>query len=504
MGVGGLGWNKTRKQVGPCPPGVPPRPAQRHPCQGVSCEIPWFGRSRSGGIGKHLAPLVVGVGRPATARTPGLTGIQRQLPWRQRPRPCACARAARTNDALRGLVQAGWAVGVLMEQEVLLRKVSLLQACVRGFLVRRQFQRLRAEYETIVGEIEGDLGPLQWTEGRMPRPKFLPQAEPSQKPKGRRPRDTLREETPEATGPGTPHGSPEFQELQCHRSHLAMELLWIQQAINSRKEYLILRQTLSAPEADRTGEQTRTCSNPGGQACGLMPSQPPEEQSCRVRIPREPSHMDDTCQRGGRSRGRRSSERPVTTDQNSIEAESTALCCMSAGPHSLARGHRLTKDPSQGGQALEGGCLQEGQILEEQTTGVLKPRATCSRKARIQLRELFEDPDMKDKCLQWLDPQDSDCQTGRSQALGLSEDPILWERTPAGPEHESMDVRRAKPAKSQTPRNGASTDPDGQGCSSQRTGLWCSRLPETLSPAGSSHTGENQWRDGQWKTGPAG
>lgn len=66
------------------------------------------------------------------ARTPRLTGTQRQLPWRQRARPCACAcaRAARTNDARRGLGQAGWAVGVLMEREVLLRKVSLLQ--VRG------------------------------------------------------------------------------------------------------------------------------------------------------------------------------------------------------------------------------------------------------------------------------------------------------------------------------------------------------------------------------------
>lgn len=49
------------------------------------------------------------------------------------------------------------------------------QACVRGFLVRRQFQSLRAEYEAIVREIEGDLGTLQWTEGWIPRPQFLPQ-----------------------------------------------------------------------------------------------------------------------------------------------------------------------------------------------------------------------------------------------------------------------------------------------------------------------------------------
>ncbi|KAB1268051.1 IQ domain-containing protein C [Camelus dromedarius] len=102
-----------------------------------------------------------------------------------------------------------------MELERLVRKVTTLQvrggqgahdyyptgtfgrdeaACVRGFLVRRQFQSLRAEYEAIVQEIE------------------------------------------EAEGPRLPQSQTELQELQYHRSHLAMELLWLQQAINSRKE----------------------------------------------------------------------------------------------------------------------------------------------------------------------------------------------------------------------------------------------------------------------------
>lgn len=40
----------------------------------------------------------------------------------------------------------------------------------------------------------------------------------------------------EAAGPGLPHSQTELQELQYCRSHLAMELLWLQQAINSRKE----------------------------------------------------------------------------------------------------------------------------------------------------------------------------------------------------------------------------------------------------------------------------
>lgn len=40
----------------------------------------------------------------------------------------------------------------------------------------------------------------------------------------------------EVAGPGLSHSQTELQELQYYRSHLAMELLWLQQAINSRKE----------------------------------------------------------------------------------------------------------------------------------------------------------------------------------------------------------------------------------------------------------------------------
>lgn len=58
------------------------------------------------------------------------------------------------------------------------------QACVRGFLVRRHFQSLQAEYEAVVREIEGDLGTLQWTEGWIPRPQFLPEVVHTQWKKG--------------------------------------------------------------------------------------------------------------------------------------------------------------------------------------------------------------------------------------------------------------------------------------------------------------------------------
>lgn len=39
-----------------------------------------------------------------------------------------------------------------------------------------------------------------------------------------------------------------YEDLQNYRSNLAMELLWLQQAIASRKKYLILKQRLGAPE----------------------------------------------------------------------------------------------------------------------------------------------------------------------------------------------------------------------------------------------------------------
>lgn len=208
-----------------------------------------------------------------------------------------------------------------MEQrEQFLRKVTALQACIRGYLVRRQFLSLRDEYEAVVQEIEGDLGTLRWTEGWVPRPLFLPkkakfhwtrqsgekvpgpeqkqcshipcnepekkavwekkvmkkqgessvtsdslpcrddspwlQDEQSRKPSHKEIRNTSRIKNPDDSGPRLPHSQTQLQELQHHRSNLAMELLWLQQAINSRKEYLILKQTLNSPEVDQTGDKS--------------------------------------------------------------------------------------------------------------------------------------------------------------------------------------------------------------------------------------------------------
>ncbi|XP_075378635.1 IQ domain-containing protein C isoform X2 [Mycteria americana] len=60
----------------------------------------------------------------------------------------------------------------------LLRAVTRLQACVRGYLLRKRFRSLRAEYEEAVREIEGDLSRLEWRGRFLPRPVFVP--EPAQ------------------------------------------------------------------------------------------------------------------------------------------------------------------------------------------------------------------------------------------------------------------------------------------------------------------------------------
>ncbi|KAF7467221.1 Hypothetical predicted protein [Marmota monax] len=346
-----------------------------------------------------------------------------------------------------------------METELLLRKVSALQACVRGFLVRRQFQSLRAEYEAIVQEIEGDLGTLQWTAGRIPRPLFLPEKAKSQlswkagkripSPEkklcshfpykesvkealweemvlkksgessinpGRLPcrddnlwlqveqsRKSSQEETntsrmknSEATGPGPSHSQHEIQELQYHRSHLAMELLWIQQAINSRKEYLILKQTLRSPEAGQTTDEPSMCTDHGGLACEKAWSQPNpllKDQFCRERTAGELDHADDSCQKG-KSQLLKYPESLATVDKITAGAKGRELCYRRVGPQlptpsdSQAGRDRFTKGQNHEGQSFKGACLQQTKFLEDQILRGLKPRSPSSGKARRQLPAL--------------------------------------------------------------------------------------------------------------------
>ncbi|XP_038614570.1 IQ domain-containing protein C [Tachyglossus aculeatus] len=219
----------------------------------------------------------------------------------------------------------------VMEAEELVRRVTALQARVRGWLVRRRFRSLREDYEELVRAIEGHGDLLRWRGRAIPRPVFL-QQKVKTKPVGApevvsqvesgpgggqdQPRAPLDEEperdcadrshgeTPAQLprerhspnrggargpdpGPGdlsswerSRSGAPkdpgseanlsdassvwssatweteaadpraggdrgsypgsqlpsDLPQLQRHRSHLAMELLWLQQAIASRKE----------------------------------------------------------------------------------------------------------------------------------------------------------------------------------------------------------------------------------------------------------------------------
>ncbi|EPQ15217.1 IQ domain-containing protein C, partial [Myotis brandtii] len=383
------------------------------------------------------------------------------------------------------------------------------QACVRGFLVRRQFQSLRAEYEAIVREIEGDLGTLQWTEGWIPRPRFLPQKAKSHRnwkagervPKSeqelwscfpckeperemmlkksgessanseslhrrddsswlrdqqsRKTRKPSQEETeamprmenPEAAGPGLPHSPTELQELQYQRSHLAMELLWIQQAINSRKEYLILKQTLGSPEA-RLDHGGQTCERAGSQ-----PGPPLEDQYYRDRTTGEQDHADDSCWRL-RSQPHKSPERLATTDETTAGAKYRDPNRRRAGSQlptpsdKQAIENRLTKEPHPGEQTFGGICLQLTKPEDQTPTG-LKPKGHCSGKARTQLPTLCVDPNIEDKSPRRSDHKEPNCQRARPRELGLSEDRVNWGGTLA--EHGSLDLWKTKPPRARPP-----------------------------------------------------
>ncbi|XP_054251223.1 IQ domain-containing protein C [Indicator indicator] len=221
----------------------------------------------------------------------------------------------------------------------LIRAVTRLQACVRGYLLRKRFRSLRAEYEEVVREIEGDLSRLEWRGQLLPRPVFVP--EPAQekcsdppeaalgdKASTEKPQEELDTTAPEqdqgcsdvepaaqlqsekelssvgeghavsppnlgadadkgsAKDPSAPAESQDWQEdssissvwdstalepesledclevpledlkelprtrsgLQAYRNHLLMELLWLQQAIASRENYLMLKQSLGTPD----------------------------------------------------------------------------------------------------------------------------------------------------------------------------------------------------------------------------------------------------------------
>ncbi|XP_044769880.1 IQ domain-containing protein C isoform X1 [Neomonachus schauinslandi] len=468
-----------------------------------------------------------------------------------------------------------------MERERLVRRLSVLQACVRGFLVRRHFQSLRDEYEAIVREIEGDLGTLQWTEGWIPRPQFLPakaKSHRTRKPQGRAPnpeqelwssfsckepereavlgevmlkksgessansgsllcggdspwlrdehsrkarnpsqgetRGTSRMENPEAAGLGLPRSQTELQALQYHHNHLAMELLWLQQAINSRKEYLILKQTLTSPEASQPRDKPSVCPDRRAQTCeraGSQTSPPLKNQSYQDRTAREPDHVDD-CWRL-KSPPRKSPERLATTDKTTAGVKYRDPCYRRGGPQlptpsdNQALENRLTKEPDHGEQTFGQTCPQLMTVLRDHTPKGLKPRGYRSEKARTQVPTLCEDPDIEDKSPRRPEHRDPDCQRASPRKLDLSEDCGIWDETSA--EHGGQGLWKTKPPKGQLPsekssRDRTSNEPSHEEGKNQRTVPWRSRPPEKLSLTGSAHMGEDHWRDRPWKTGPPG
>ncbi|XP_005395110.2 PREDICTED: IQ domain-containing protein C [Chinchilla lanigera] len=454
-------------------------------------------------------------------------------------------------------------VGVRMESELVLQKVSALQACVRGFLVRRRFQSLRAEYESIVQEIEGDLGTLQWSAGWIPRPQFppkkakshcpwkatekvpgpeqelqsrIPFKEPEEKAiweekapagetsanpgrlyredsswlqvehskKNRYPSqeetgDTSRTENPEPTSPGLPN-SHQLQELQYHRSHLAMELLWLQQAINSRKEYLILKHTLTSPEAGQTRDEPSLCPDLRGQAYAKAWSQP--HPLLEDGTTGELDLLDDSCQKG-KSQPCKSPESLATTDKTSARAKGREPCHRKAGPllpvpsDSQAGADTGTNGPDHRGQTF----LQQMKLPEDQTT-------PCFRKARTQLPALCEDPGAEDRSPRKPGRKEPDSQTARPCEMRLSEDHMVWNGMLGGPEPGQLDLRTKSP-KAQTPsdrgsRDTVSGEPSHKEWKNHRPALWRPRLPESLSSTGLEETREDQRRGRTLKTGPPG
>ncbi|XP_005723911.1 IQ domain-containing protein C [Pundamilia nyererei] len=212
-----------------------------------------------------------------------------------------------------------------MERSKWEKTIVNLQACSRGYLVRKEVCKAREDFEDIVKEIDGRLTHLKWTDTLISIPQFIdtgslrpPPSSPATKP--------LNPETDVSATPQIPALSPENRDHHCallekteaerddsqtclpssssirgegegqrqsgvvestagsssvwssveldmnytqshkgshrycltqevprtpealrfHRSTLTMELLWLQQAIDSRKKYLSLKDKLSA------------------------------------------------------------------------------------------------------------------------------------------------------------------------------------------------------------------------------------------------------------------
>ncbi|KAF4089883.1 hypothetical protein AMELA_G00043340 [Ameiurus melas] len=189
-----------------------------------------------------------------------------------------------------------------MGRQEWINNMTYFQARCRGYLMRRELKCVQAEYEDIVRELEGGVEHLSWRGPFIPKPHFTDADTdgaffryPQPKTRIREcPEDVEKEQ--ERAGDETPclqsevlvperdaepsrgterdcreisapsegalqmsdrilqHAPPMHtllkgvahtsEALKQHRNTLAMELLWIQQAIASRKKYLTLKQKM--------------------------------------------------------------------------------------------------------------------------------------------------------------------------------------------------------------------------------------------------------------------
>lgn len=208
------------------------------------------------------------------------------------------------------------------------------------------------------------------------------------------------------------------QELQEQRNHLAMELLWLQQAINSRKEYLILKQTLRSPEASQIRDKpTNMCLKHRGQAyektsCVL------DNQSYRDGVIGEPHHAEDSCHKDTlqpqKPPNSVTSTSKATAGAKGRELYRNSGSQLPAELESQAGRDRVTKGPDRGGQPFNETFRQQLKLLEDQTPGDLKLRSSYSGKVETQLPTLSENLNIEDRYSRKPSYKEADLPKGRT------------------------------------------------------------------------------------------
>ncbi|KAK5599573.1 hypothetical protein CRENBAI_019112 [Crenichthys baileyi] len=164
--------------------------------------------------------------------------------------------------------------------------ITRFQACARGHLARTEVRRAREDFEEIVREIEGGLTHLRWTDTTPSIPHFTDTDGVCLRPAScllEPPDPELDVDSPQSSDPhpaevrdlcvqperkedwssipvrgdeGVIERGPQqyclaqevprtSEALRLHRNALTMELVWLQQAIGSRKKYLSLKDRLS-------------------------------------------------------------------------------------------------------------------------------------------------------------------------------------------------------------------------------------------------------------------